>query len=135
MLRNITLGPLFQERKQARQRRTDSMKWLSLACLTIASKYRTASLFNFLRFAPANPICRYRSKGVFGKGVGNSKNVSEMRQKCVKNASKMALVLLGKEERSKMRQKCVNLRQKCVKNARNTFGGEHLLDDTEFGWS
>ena len=23
------------------------------------------------------------------------------------------------------------LRQKCVKNARNTFGGEHLLDDTE----
>ena len=27
-----------------------------------------------------------------------------------------------------MRQK---LRQKCVKNARNTFGGEHLLDDTD----
>ena len=37
----------------------------------------------------------------------------------------MGLVLLGKEEHSKMRQKC-------VKNARNTFGGEHLLDDTEF---
>ena len=23
------------------------------------------------------------------------------------------------------------MRQKCVKNARNTFGGENLLDDTE----
>ena len=23
------------------------------------------------------------------------------------------------------------MRQKCVKNARNTFGGEHLLDDTD----
>ena len=43
-----------------------------------------------------------------------------MRQKCVK----MGLVLLRKEERSK----CV---PKCVKNARNTVGGEHLLDDTE----
>ena len=43
-----------------------------------------------------------------------------MRQKCIN----MGLVLLGKEEPSKMRQKC-------VKNARNTFGGEHLLDDTE----
>ena len=32
--------------------------------------------------------------------------------------------LLEKEERSKMRQNC-------IKNARNTFGGEHLLDDTE----
>ena len=58
------------------------------------------------------------------KGVGNSKNASEIRQKCVRNASemrqkcvrnasemrqkcvKMGLVLLGKDERSKMRQKC-----------------------------
>ena len=31
---------------------------------------------------------RYRPKGVFGKGVGNSKKASEMRQKFVKNASK-----------------------------------------------
>ena len=23
------------------------------------------------------------------------------------------------------------MRQKCIKNARNTFGGEHFLDDTE----
>ena len=34
-----------------------------------------------------------------------------------------------------MRQKCVRnapkLRQKRVRNARNTFGGEYLLDDTE----
>ena len=33
-------------------------------------------------------------------------------------------LLHGKEERSKMRQNC-------VRNARSTFGGEHLLDDTE----
>ena len=45
--------------------------------------------------------------------------IARMRQKCVR----MGLVLLGKEERSKMRQKCVpKLRQKCFKNARNTFG-------------
>ena len=42
-----------------------------------------------------------------------------MRQKCVKMG--FVFVLLGKEERSKMRQKCV----------KNAFGGEHLLDDTE----
>ena len=30
--------------------------------------------------------------------------IARMRQKCVRNASKMRLVLLGKEERSKMRQ-------------------------------
>ena len=54
----------------------------------------------------ATPKARYRPKGVFGKGVGNSKNASEIRQKCVK----MGLVLLGKEEcvrnASEMRQKC-----------------------------
>ena len=55
-----------------------------------------------------HPENRYRPKGVFGKGVGNSKHASEMRQKCVK----MGLVLLGKEERSKMRQKCVKIASK-----------------------
>ena len=72
-------------------------------------------------------ILRYRPKGVVGKGVGNSRNASEMRQKCVK----MGLVLLGKEERSKMRQKSVNvskMHQKCAEH----LGGEHLLDDTKF---
>ena len=57
-----------------------------------------------------------------------------MRQKCVKNASEMrqmGLVLLGKEERPKYVRNPSKLRQKCVKNARNTFGGEHLLDDTD----
>ena len=63
---------------------------------------------------------RYRPKGVPGKGVGNSKNASEMRQK----GAKTGFVLLEKEERSKMRLTC-------VKNAQNTFGGEHLLDDTD----
>ena len=64
---------------------------------------------------------RYRPKGVFGKGVGNSK-------KCVRNASE-----INREKRNV--PKCVRntskLRQKGVKNARNTFGGEHLLDDTD----
>ena len=48
-----------------------------------------------LRFS--RPFHRCLPKGVFGKGVGNSQNASEMRQKCVK----MGLVLLGKEERPK----------------------------------
>ena len=69
-------------------------------------------------------VLRYRPKGVFGKGVVNSKNASEMRQKCVK----MGLVLLGKEEGSRMRQKCVKIaskmRQKCA---------EHLWGRTPFG--
>ena len=59
-------------------------------------------------------------KGVFGKGVGNSKNASEMRQ----NGS----CFIGKRGTF---QKASKLHQKCVKNARNTFGGEHLLDDTD----
>ena len=78
---------------------------------------------------PAKTGNRYRPKGVLGKGVGNNKNASEMRQKCVK----MGLALLGNEERSKMRQTCVKpaseVRQECAEQ--NTFGGEHLLDDTE----
>ena len=68
---------------------------------------------------PSEP--RYRPKGVFGKGVGNSKNASEMRQKCVRNASKMrqsGSCLLGKEERSKMRQKCVKIASKMRQNGR-----------------
>ena len=54
--------------------------------------------------------------------------IARMRQKCVRNASKMRLVLLGKEERSKMRQKCVKIasemRQKCA---------EHLWGRTPSG--
>ena len=93
-------------------------------CLGAARRQSEIGTLNFLqtmlRILPEIWKIRYRPKGVFGKGVGNSKNASEMRQKWVKDASK----LLGKEERSKMRQKC-------VKNARNTFGGEHLLDATK----
>ena len=56
----------------------------------------------------SNPggFSRYRPKGVFGKGAGNSqKCASETRQKRVRNASEMGLVLFGKEER-----------RKCVRN-------------------
>ena len=67
---------------------------------------------------------RYRPKGVFGKGVGNSKNASEMRQKYVRNASKMRQNFWEKGNASEMRQNR-------VRNAQNTFDGEHLLDDTE----
>ena len=67
---------------------------------------------------------QYRPNGVLGKGVGNNKNASEMRQKC----ANMGLVLMGKEERSK----CVRNASRMRQNAQNTFGGEHLLDDTDF---
>ena len=82
---------------------------------------------------PFGPIqfIRYRPKGVFGKGVGNSQNASEMRQKCVKNASEMrqnGSCFIGKRGTSKMRQKSVKiaskLRQKCA---------EHLWGRTPFG--
>ena len=55
---------------------------------------------------------RHRPEGVFGKGVSNSKNASEMRQS-------VSLFYWGKEERSKMRQKCVKL----ASDAQSTFGG------------
>ena len=58
---------------------------------------------------------RYRPKGVFRKGVGNSQNASEMRQKYVKNASEMrqnGSCFIGKRGTSKMRQKSVNIASK-----------------------
>ena len=76
-------------------------------------------------------ISRYRPKGVFGKGVGNSQNASEMRQKCVKNASETrqnGSCFIGKRGTPKMRQKSVKIkskmRQKCA---------EHLWGRTPFG--
>ena len=53
-----------------------------------------------------------------------------MRQKC----AKLGLVLLGFREKRNVPTSVKNesnMRLKCVKNVRNTFGGEHLLDDTE----
>ena len=43
---------------------------------------------------------------------------------------------IGKEERSKMRQKWVKNAYflKCVKNTRNSFGGEHLFREKQRGW-
>ena len=55
-----------------------------------------------------------KKKGVFGKGVGNSQNASETRQKCVRNASKMrqnGSCFIGKRGTSKMRQKSVTKNQ------------------------
>ena len=63
----------------------------------------------------ASAIARMRQKCV--------RNASKMRQKCVK----MGLVLL---ERGTSKN-ASEIRQNCVKSARNTFGGEHLLDDTD----
>ena len=71
------------------------------------------------------PRNRYRPKGVFGKGVGNSQNASEMRQTCVKNASEMrqnGSCFIGKRGTSKMRQKS-------VKNA-SKMRGTPLLENT-----
>ena len=64
------------------------------------------------------PLYRYRPKGVFGKGVGNSQNASEMRQKCVRNASKW--VLFYWEKRNV--QNASEIRQNCVKNASKMRG-------------
>ena len=59
--------------------------------------------------------------------------IARMRQKCVRNASKIRnaskWVLFYWEKRNI--QNASEMRQKYVKNVRNTFGGEHLLDDTE----
>ena len=57
------------------------------------------------------PINRYRPKGVLGKGVGNNKNASEMRQKCVENAPKW--VLFYREKRNV---------PKCVRNVSKMRG-------------
>ena len=76
-------------------------------------------------------IDRYRPKGVFGKGVGNSQNASEMRQKYVKNASEMrqnGSCLIGKRGTSKMRQKSVKIASKM----RQKYA-EHLWGRTPFG--
>ena len=74
---------------------------------------------------------RYRPEGVFGKGIGNSKNASEMRQKCIQNASEMrqngSCIIRKKRNVQNASEICQN----CVKNARNIFGREHLLDDTD----
>ena len=67
------------------------------------------------RESPRRRKNRYRPKGVFGKGVGNSQNASEMRQKCVKNASEMrqnGSCFIGKRGTSKMRQKSVKIASK-----------------------
>ena len=64
--------------------------------------------------------------------------IARMRQKYVRNASKMrqnGSCFIGKrgtfQNASEMRHNCV---PKCVKNAQNIFGGEHLLDDTVIWW-
>ena len=62
-----------------------------------------------------------------GKGVGNNKNASEMRQ----NAPKWVLFYWEKRNVPKCIKHESKMRLKFVKDARNTFGGEHLLDDTE----
>ena len=74
---------------------------------------------------------RYRPKGVLGKGVGNNKNASEMRQKCVKNAPKWVLFYWEKKNVPKCVRNASKIHLKRVKNAQNTFVGEHLLDDTD----
>ena len=74
-------------------------------------------------------FCLWNVAGV-GRFIGIVQKVFSaralaMRQKCVRNTSKWVLFYWGKRNVPK-------LRQKCAKNARNNFGVEHLLDDTEF---
>ena len=63
-------------------------------------------------------LSRYHPKGVFGKGVGNSKNASEMRQKSVKSASKWVLVVGTRGTF----QNAPKMRQNYVKNASKMRG-------------
>ena len=77
----------------------------------------------------------YRPKGVFGKGVGNTQNASEMRQKCVKNASEMrqnGSCFIGKRGTSKMRQKSVKIASKMRQKSAEHLSGRTPLDDTDF---
>ena len=76
---------------------------------------------------------RYRPKAVFREGVGNSQNASEMRQKCVRNASKW--VLFYWEKRNV--QNASEIRQNCVKNAskiRGTPLGENTFWTIPIFW-
>ena len=67
---------------------------------------------------PDHFFLRYRPKGVLGKGAGNNKNASEMRQKYVKNAPKRVLFYWEKRNVPK----CVKNKSKCVKNASKMRG-------------
>ena len=69
---------------------------------------------------------RYRPKAFYLKVFSEKASAtSEMRQKCVTNASCFIWKRGTFRNASKMRLKS-------VKNARNTFGGTHLLDNTDF---
>ena len=64
--------------------------------------------------------------------------IARMRQKCIKNASKWVLFYWEKRNVPKCVRNASKLRQKCAEHlwgrtplGENTFGGEHLLDDTE----
>ena len=74
-----------------------------VACPLLLPFYR-----HFEACRPPDSLFRYRPTGVSGKGVGNSKNASEMHQKCVKNASKWVFFYWEK--------------RKCVRNASKMRG-------------
>ena len=69
---------------------------------------------------PGIRIFRYRPKGVLGKGVGNNKNASEMRQKC----AGLVLLAMGKRNVPKCVRNTSKMRQRCA---------EHLWGRTPFG--
>ena len=80
---------------------------------------------------PHRTMVRYRPKGVFGKGVANSKKRQKCVKKCVRKCVRMrqnGSSSIGKRGTYKMRQKCVKIaskmRQKCA---------EHLWGRTPFG--
>ena len=85
------------------------------------------------------PQNRYIHREILGEMIGivqkvfseKASAIARMRQKCVRDASKMrqnGSCFVGKRGTF---QNASEMRQNCVKNARNTFGGEHLLDDIE----
>ena len=85
VLRNVTLGPLLQKRNQARQWKRNSMKWLSLVCLIIASKYWTVIVFSFFAFRLCPHSKRVINARVQEDGCFSSPTTRNVRQSAVQS--------------------------------------------------
>ena len=94
-------------------------RFLPLSPQTLPTEKKVSANYSVSSKRCSRKRCRQQQECV--------RNASEIGQKCVKNVPKW--VLLCWEKRNV--PNCIKNESKCVKNARNTFGGEHLLDDAE----
>ena len=96
------------------------------------SRARMVYTYRDLNRSGASPTLRRRKIGIVQKVfLEKASAIARMRHKCVKRASKMRQNGSCFIDVPKCVRNASRLRQKCVKNAWNTFGGEHLLDDTK----